>query len=111
MLSKQVSELDLSDREGQLTQIVCLPNISWQTYQGLLQNMGDRRAARVAYDGQVVTIKMPSELPEFLNRLLAYIVRTIAVELSLLCIDRDYQDDIQLTREIRSWVESLDLKV
>lgn len=87
MLSKQVSELDLDDSEGQLTQIVCLPNIRWQTYQAMLNEMGEHRATRTAYDRGVVTIKMPSELHEFLNRLLAYIVRTLAVELGLLCTD------------------------
>lgn len=87
LLSKQVSELDLHDFEGQLTQTVCLPGISWQTFQTMLHEMGAHRAARLAYEQGVVTVKMPSELHEFLNRLLAYIVRTIAVELDLLCID------------------------
>ena len=87
MLSKRVSELDLDDSEGQLTQIICLSNVSWQTYQRMLNDIGEHRTARVAYDQGVLTIKMPSELHEFLNRLLAYIVRTLAVELGLLCTD------------------------
>ena len=87
MLSKRVSELDLNETEGQLTQIVCLPNISWQTYRAMLQEMGEHRATRTAYNQGTVTIKMPSELHEFLNRLLAYIVRTLAVELGSLCTD------------------------
>ena len=87
LLSKQVSELDLHASEGQLTQTICLPGISWQTFQTMLREMGEHRAARLAYEQGVVTVKMPSELHEFLNRLLAYIVRTIAVELGLLCID------------------------
>ena len=87
ILSKQVSELDLDDSEGQLTQVVCLPNIGWSTYQAMLLDMGEHRTTRVAYDQGVMTIKMPSELHEFLNRLLAYMVRTLAVELGLLCTD------------------------
>ncbi|MEL7360265.1 MAG: Uma2 family endonuclease [Cyanobacteria bacterium J06560_6] len=83
----QAKSIELCEIQGQLTQLVLLPNISWQTYQAMLDDMGSHRAARVAYDDGVMTIKRPSELHEFLNRLLAYIVRTIAVELDLLCTD------------------------
>lgn len=92
MVTTQTNELQASDIElcnvsGQLTQLIFLPNISWQTYQAMLRDMGSRRSARVAYDNGVVTIKMPSELHEFLNRLLAYLVRTLAVALDLPCTD------------------------
>ena len=104
ILSKQVSELDLNDSEGQLTQVVCLPNINWSTYQAMLRDMGEHRATRVAYDQGVMTIKMPSELHEFLNRLLAYIVRTLAVELGLLCTDVGsmmlQRDDLEKSAEL-----------
>ncbi|MGC1308126.1 MAG: hypothetical protein WA885_12930 [Phormidesmis sp.] len=50
MLSTQVSELDLDDFDGQLTQTVVLSNISWQTYQAMLTEMGDHRATRATYD-------------------------------------------------------------
>lgn len=83
----QASDIELCDVEGQLTQLIFLPHISWQTYLAMLNDMGPHRSSRVAYDNGVMTIKMPSELHEFINRLLAYIVRTLAVELDLACID------------------------
>lgn len=42
-LSARVSELDLDDFAGQLTQTLA-PNISWQTYRARLADMGDRQA-------------------------------------------------------------------
>ena len=73
--------------EGQLTQVVCLNNISWQTYIAMLNDMDSSRATRVAYSQGAMTIKMPSKLHEIVNRLLAFIVRTLAVELDLPCVD------------------------
>ena len=83
MLSTQVSELDLDNFEGQLTQTVVLPNISWKTYRAMLADMGDRRATRIAYNQGVLTIKVPSKLHEIVNRLLARIAATITEETDL----------------------------
>jgi hypothetical protein len=44
MISTQVSELELEDFQGKVTQNVVLPNVSWQTYKALLADMGDHRA-------------------------------------------------------------------
>jgi Uma2 family endonuclease len=60
-----------------------LPNISWQTYQAMLTDMGDRRSIRLNYDHGVLEIKMPSALHEVINRLLARIVGVLAEELNL----------------------------
>ncbi|MEA5478320.1 Uma2 family endonuclease [Pseudanabaena galeata UHCC 0370] len=60
-----------------------LKNISWQTYQAMLADMGDRRSARLNYDQGVVEIRMPSDLHEAINRLLARIVGVLAEELDL----------------------------
>lgn len=35
-------------------------NVSWQTYQALLADMGEHRAARLAYNRRILEIKMPS---------------------------------------------------
>jgi len=60
-----------------------LSNISWQTYQAMLVDMGDRRSARLNYDQGVLEIRMPSDLHEAINRLLARIVGVFAEELDL----------------------------
>lgn len=39
---------------------VILHNVSWQTYQALLADMGEHRAARLAYNRGILEIKMPS---------------------------------------------------
>ena len=83
MISTQVSELDLDNLEGQLTQLVVLPNISWQTYRAMLADMGDHRATRISYNQGTLTLKMPSKLHEIINRLLARIVATLTEELGL----------------------------
>ncbi|MGK7891929.1 MAG: Uma2 family endonuclease [Leptolyngbyaceae cyanobacterium] len=78
-----ISELELDTIEGQLTQTVVLPNISWQTYQAILADMGDHRSTRLSYDQGVLILKMPSTLHEIINRLLARIVTTLTEELNL----------------------------
>jgi Uma2 family endonuclease len=83
MISTQVSELELEDFQGKVTQNVVLPNVSWQTYKALLADMGDHRATRLTYNRGVLQIKMPSKLHEIINRLLARIVTTLSEELDL----------------------------
>lgn len=70
-----------SDQEN--TQRVVLYNISWQTYQALLADTGDHRSSRLAYDRGVLEITMPSDLHEFIKRLLERIVTTLTEELNL----------------------------
>ncbi len=53
-ISTQISELDLDNLEGQLTQVVVLPSISWQTYRAMLADMGDHRGTRIALKNQVI---------------------------------------------------------
>lgn len=79
----QISELDLDNIEGQLTQSVVLSNISWQTYQAMLADMGDHRSTRITYDQGVLILKMPSTFHEIINRLLARIVGTLTEEIGL----------------------------
>jgi len=65
------------------TQRVVLHDVSWQTYQALLSDMGDHRSSRLAYDRGVLEITMPSDLHEFIKRLLERIVTTLTEELNL----------------------------
>ncbi len=62
---------------------VVLHNISWQTYQALLFDLGEHRAARLAYDHGVLEVKMPSKLHELINRLLERIITTLTEELGM----------------------------
>ena len=87
LLSTTVSELDLNPLEGQLTQIIVLSNIRWDTYQLLLADLGDHRATRLAFAHGILTLKMPSKLHEIINRLLARIVKTLTEELDLEVVD------------------------
>lgn len=62
---------------------VVLHNVSWQTYQALLADMGEHRAARLAYNRGILEIKMPSKLHELINRLLERIITTLTEELGM----------------------------
>ena len=60
-----------------------LYSVSWQTYQALLNDMGDGRATRLSYHQGILEIKMPSKLHELINRLLERIVTTLTEELGM----------------------------
>jgi len=77
----------LDKPQTDITQIVNLPNISWQTYQNLKQDMGDRSGIRLSYNQGLLNIKMPSKIHEIINRLLARIVSTVTEELGLEIVD------------------------
>ena len=63
------------------SQSVVLSGLSWKTYRQLTREIGDDRALRLTYDRGTLEIVMPSQLHEFLNRLLARIAIAIAEEL------------------------------
>ncbi|MEG4322143.1 MULTISPECIES: Uma2 family endonuclease [unclassified Microcoleus] len=65
------------------TQRVVLSNISWQTYESLLAEAGDKRSSRFAYSQGVLEIIMPSDLHETVNCLLKRIVTALTEELDL----------------------------
>ncbi len=67
----------------QVTPRVTLQGIRWQTYQALLNDLGDHRAVRLTYTQGILEIAMPSKLHEILNRLMARIVTTLTEELAL----------------------------
>ena len=47
-----------------------LKNISWQTFQGMLAEMGSQRQNRIAYELGTVEIMTPLMPPENSNRLI-----------------------------------------
>jgi Uma2 family endonuclease len=65
------------------SQHITLNGISWSTYQALLQDMGNHRASRLAYDRGCLEIIVPSELHDVFNRLLDRIVTALTEELNL----------------------------
>jgi len=77
----------LSQPQVNINQIIALPNISWQTYQNLKQDIGDRSGIRLSYSQGLLGIKMPSKIHEIINRLLARIVSTLTEELGLEIVD------------------------
>jgi Uma2 family endonuclease len=75
----------LPSNDGEILQLpfVVLYNVTWQTYQALLADMGEHRSARLAYDRGTLEIKMPSKLHELINRLLERIITTLTEELGM----------------------------
>lgn len=62
---------------------IILKNISWQTYETLLLEMGEDRNCRLAYDQGKLEIMTPSMPHEHNNRLLQNMVVVLAEELML----------------------------
>jgi Uma2 family endonuclease len=66
-----------------ISQRVILPNISWDTFETILIEMGDNRITRVAYDGEALEIMTPLMPHEHNKRLIEKLIDTLAEELSL----------------------------
>ncbi len=66
-----------------LTQRVILSDVSWQTYQRLLGELGDHRSSRLAYDQGVLEITMPSAHHERTKKLLERMIEALTEELQL----------------------------
>ncbi|MBW4582341.1 MAG: Uma2 family endonuclease [Tildeniella nuda ZEHNDER 1965/U140] len=62
---------------------ISLMNIPWEQYQDFLNELGDDRITRIAYNQGTLTLSMPSKLHEIVNRLLAQIIVTLAEELGI----------------------------
>lgn len=75
--------LVLHRASDQQTQFVVLSGITWQTYQALLKDLGNQRALRLAYDQGFLEIIMPSDLHDFISRLLEALIRALTEELGL----------------------------
>jgi Uma2 family endonuclease len=70
-------------QDGSSLPFVTLRPITWPTYQALLADLGEHRAARLAYNRGTLEIKMPSKLHEMINRLLERIITALTEELGL----------------------------
>ncbi|MBD2598495.1 hypothetical protein BCD64_16225 [Nostoc sp. MBR 210] len=65
------------------TQRGILPNISWQTFETMLAEMGNNRTTRLTYDQGTLEIMTPLMPHEYNNRLIEHLVFTLAEELNL----------------------------
>ncbi|NJM96675.1 MAG: Uma2 family endonuclease [Phormidesmis sp. RL_2_1] len=78
MLATPVNEIELAPGSA-----IRLRVASWQAYMALLKVLGEHRGTRVAYSENVLEIRMPGQLYEAVNRVLAAIVLTLAEVLDL----------------------------
>ena len=62
---------------------ISLTNLSWEQYQAFLNELGDDRTTRVAYNQGILILSMPSKRHEIINRLLAQIIVTLAEALGV----------------------------
>lgn len=62
---------------------VILYDISWEKFENILQNLGDKRAARVAYDNGTLEIMTPLPEHEYYKETIGDFVKDIAEELEL----------------------------
>jgi Uma2 family endonuclease len=74
-----VVALERSDR-------VVLHNISWEQYEKLLEDLGDRPAARIAYDNGTLEIMTPLPEHEYFKEIIGDAIKEIAEE-----IEADYE--------------------
>ncbi|MBH8575067.1 Uma2 family endonuclease [Nostocaceae cyanobacterium CENA369] len=65
------------------SQRVILPNISWQTFETILAEMGNNRATRLAYDCGTLEIMTPLMPHEHNKRLIEKLIDNLAEELNL----------------------------
>ncbi len=64
-------------------QRVILSHVSWQTFEQLLKELGDKRATRLAYNEGLLEIMSPLGPHENNNRFIDDLIRAIADELNL----------------------------
>lgn len=67
------------------TQRISLRGISWQTYQRIAEELGDRRAVLLAYKGGILELTMPGPLHEDFKARLRRLVETVTDELAIPC--------------------------
>ena len=65
------------------SQRVILQNISWQTFENILAEMGDHHATRLAYDQGILEIMTPLMPHEHNKRLIEKLIDNLAEELNL----------------------------
>ncbi len=69
---KPVSQIHLSPGS-----LVTIPNVSWQEFESILQELGEKRSARVAYSKNTLQIMVPLPEHERPKDLISDIVKTL----------------------------------
>ncbi|MBW4642047.1 MAG: Uma2 family endonuclease [Goleter apudmare HA4340-LM2] len=74
----------------QLQQLVVYPgqriqlqDVDWQEFEAILDELGEKRACRIAYSGGVLEIRMPSSEHEVDNELIGDMVKILLEELDI----------------------------
>lgn len=62
---------------------VVFHHLNWQSYQQILQALGEKRSARLTYDRGILEITMPLEEHEFAGRLIERLIYFLVVEMKL----------------------------
>jgi Uma2 family endonuclease len=69
--------------QAQPASTIVMPGVSWPTYKTLMDEVGENRAWRVAYDRGILEIRMPLEEHEEPKGLLESFIEAIADELGI----------------------------
>lgn len=69
---KPVSQMQLAPGSA-----VSIPNVSWEEFESILQEMGEKRAARVAYSKNTLEIMVPLPEHEVPRDLISDVVKTL----------------------------------
>lgn len=74
-IAAPISQIELTPGSA-----IRIGGMTWEGYVALLQELGDDRSTRVAYEDGVLEIRMPGQSHESVNRVLAAIALTLAEE-------------------------------
>ncbi len=74
-IATPISQIELTSGSA-----IRISGVTWEGYIALLKELGDDRSTRIAYDNGVLEIRMPGQLHEAANRVLATIALTLAEE-------------------------------
>jgi Uma2 family endonuclease len=77
-LATPLSQIELTPGSA-----IRITDVTWESYIALLSELGENRATRIAYDNGVLEIRMPGQLHEVINQVLAAIILALAEELGL----------------------------
>jgi Uma2 family endonuclease len=75
VLATPISQIELAPGS-----VIRIGGVTWEGYVALLQELGDVRLTRIAYENGVLEIRMPGQPHESANRVLATIALTLADE-------------------------------
>ena len=71
-VAKPISQINLAPGS-----VVTIPNVNWQEFEAILQELGERRSTRIAYSHSTLQLMVPLPEHEFSTDLLSDIVKTL----------------------------------